>query len=281
VCFFEAKEKTMYRNLISRIAPHVLLVMLLVVAFLPFYQAIAQEPPAGVFIPRPGEFVSAEYSRIFDVVPKDGLTIEVWFLIKAVPGASERWVLFGKSGSYWAEIEGNAEGWKIWVDVHSQSPNGGRGDSHGYIDLSKRLNQWLHVALQFIDRAKVQDCFSIAFLQGRPQFGAGHKDNPDKLVCSESPLVIGWRRSQDNSPQELWIDQVRISRTLRYPGKSPPRPLPVDKDTLALWNFDEGPWARRYADASGNRYMLFRNGIRAINGKEKLTTTWGKIKAGK
>ncbi|MFQ6042706.1 MAG: hypothetical protein ACE5PV_17755 [Candidatus Poribacteria bacterium] len=270
----------MYRNLVSHIALQGLPVMLLVMAFLPFHQAVAQEPLEGVFIPRPGEFVSAEYPRVFDVVRKGGLTIEVWFLIKAVPGASGRWVLFGKSGNYWAEIEGNAEGWKVWVNVYCQSPNGNRGMSRGYFD-SKKLNQWIHVALQFIDEAKVQKSFSAVFLQGRPKFGAGHKDSQCKLIRSESPLLIGWRRSRDNSPQELWIDQVRISRTLRYPSKLLPRPLPVDKDTLALWNFDEGPWANRYRDASGNRYTLFRNGIRAINGKEKLTTTWGKIKTGK
>ena len=119
----------MYRNFVSSIALHGLLGMLLVMVFLPFYQAIAQELPEGVFIPGPGEFVSAEYPGIFDVIRKGGLTIEVWFLIKAMPGVSERWVLFYKSGSYWAEIEGNAEGWKVCVDVYSQFP-GGRGHNH-------------------------------------------------------------------------------------------------------------------------------------------------------
>ena len=155
------------------------------------------------------------------------------------------------------------------IDVYRKGPDGSahlRGDFE-----SNRLNEWLHIALQN------QGGEAWVFFLGLERFGGGTEDNLWKLVRSESPLIIGWRQRPDNSAQEIWIDQVRVSRTLRYPGK-PSRPLPVDKDTLALWNFDEGPGARRYAEASGKRYTLNRHSPLAVDRKGKLTTVWGEIK---
>ena len=115
------------------------------------------------------------------------------------------------------------------------------------------------------------------FFDGDERFGGGAEPNLGQLVRTGNPLIIGWRQRPDNSAQEMWIDQVRVSRTLRYPGK-PSRPLLVDKDTLALWNFDEGLGARRYAEASGKRYTLNRHSPLAVDRKGKLTTVWGEMK---
>ena len=254
---------------VSHIALYRSLIVLFSVTFLLSHQAIAQEPPAGVFSPRPGEFLSADHPQVFDRVPKAGLTIEIWFFLSGEAEIPENWVLFGKKGSYWAEIRSIGQWWEVHVDVYRQWKNG-RGHSHGGFD-SKRLNQWLHVTLQ------IQGNVSRVFFRGTPTFGAGSKNNPGKLVHSESPLIIGWRRRPNRSSQEMWIDQVRISRILRYPGK-PPRPLPIDKETFALWNFDEGPGARRYAEASGKKYTLNRHSPLTVDKKGKLTTVWGKIK---
>ena len=255
-------------SFISRIAVYGLPIILLGIVCLPF-QAIAKEPPAGVFSPRPGEFLSADSAHVFDRVLGTGFTIEIWFFLAGEADIPEEWVLFGKEGSYWAEIRSTGQWWEVGVDVYRQGKNS-RGHSHGHFD-SKRLNQWLHVALQ------IQGDVSRVFFHGTPTFGAGSKNNPMKLVRSESPLIIGWRRRPDRSSQEMWIDQVRVSRTLRYPGK-PSRPLLVDKDTLALWNFDEGLEARRYAETSGKRYTLNRHSPLAVDRKGKLTTVWAEIK---
>lgn len=255
--------------MVSHIALYRSLIVLISVAFFASYRAVAVEPPADVFSPRPGEFLSADSAHVFDRVLADGLTIEIWFFLADEADVPEEWVLFGKKGSYWAEIRSTGQWWEVQVDVYHQWENG-RGESHGGFD-SKRLNQWLHIALQ------IQGDVSRVFFRGAPTFGAGSKNNPGKLVRSKNPLIIGWRKRADNSPQEMWIDQVRVSRTLRYPGK-PSRPLLVDKETLALWNFDEGLGARRYAEASGKRYTLNRHSPLAVDKKAKLTTVWAEIK---
>ncbi|RKU12583.1 hypothetical protein C6502_05675 [Candidatus Poribacteria bacterium] len=256
-------------SFVSRIALSGLPIVLFSIALLSVHQAIAEEPPAGVFSPRPGEFLSADSPHVFDRVLADGLTIEIWFFLAGEADVPEDWVLFGKKGSYWAEVRSTGQWWEVEVDVYRRWKNGG-GHTHGHFD-SKRLNQWLHVTVQ------IQGAVSRVFFNGKPRFGGGSKNNPGKLVRSKNPLIIGWRRRADNSSQKMWIDQVRISKTLRYPGE-PSRPLLGDRDTLALWNFDEGLGARRYAEASGKRYTLHRHSPLAVDTKGKLTALWGEIK---
>lgn len=256
-------------NFFSRIAVYRLPIVLLGIAFLPFYQAIAQKPPAGVFSPRPGEFLSADNPHVFDRNYANGFTIEIWFFLAGEADVQEDWVLFSKKGSYWAEIRSRGPSWGAQIDVYHKAPDGSSHLRGGF--ESKRLNQWLHIALQN------QGEESAVFLDGDERLSSGAEPNLGQLVRTGNPLIIGWRQRPDNSSQEMWIDQVRVSRALRYPGK-PSRPLPVDKDTLALWNFDEGLGARRYAEASGKRYTLNRHSPLAVDRKGKLTTVWGEIK---
>ena len=254
---------------VSRIAVYGLPIVLLAIAFLPFHEAIAQELPAGVFSPRPGEFLSADNPQIFDRNFADGYTIEIWFFLAGEADVQEDWVLFSKKGSYWAEIRSVGSSWAAQVDVYHKAPD---VSSHLRGDFkSKRFNQWLHIALQNLGEE------SAVFFDGDERFGGGAEPNLGQLVRTGNPLIIGWRQRPDNSAQEMWIDQVRVSRTLRYPGK-PSRPLLVDKDTLALWNFDEGLGARRYAETSGKRYTLNRHSPLAVDRKGKLTTVWGEMK---
>ncbi len=255
-------------SFISRIAVYGLPIVLLGIVCLPF-QGIAEEPPAGVFSPRPGEFLSADNPQVFDRNFADGFTIEIWLFLAGKADVQEDWVLFSKKGSYWAEIRSTGPSWGAQIDVYHKGPDGSSHLRGGF--KSKKLNQWFHIALQNQGEA------SSVFFDGNERFGSGAEPNLGKLVRTGNPLIIGWRQRPDNSPQEMWIDQVRVSRTLRYPGK-PSRPLLVDKETLALWNFDEGLGARRYAEASGKRYTLNRHSPLAVDKKEKLTTVWAEIK---
>ena len=92
-------------SIVSRIAVYGLLIVLVGIAFLPFHEAVAVEPPAGVFSPRPGEFLSADNPHVFDRNFADGLTIEIWFFLAGEADVPEDWVLFGKKGSYWLKLE--------------------------------------------------------------------------------------------------------------------------------------------------------------------------------
>lgn len=256
-------------SFVSRIALSGLPIVLLGIVLLPVHQAIAEEPPAGVFSPLPGEFLSADNSQVFDRAFAKGFTIEIWFFLAGEAEVQEDWVLFNKKGSYWAEIRSLGPSWETQIDVYHKGPDGSSHLRGGF--KSKRLNQWVHIALQNLGEE------SAVFLDGDERLSSGAEPNLGQLVRTGNPLIIGWRQRPDNSSQKMWINQVRVSRALRYPGK-PSRPLPVDKDTLVLWNFDEGLGARRYAEASGKRYTLNRHGPLAVDRKGKLTTVWGEIK---
>lgn len=266
----------MCRSFVSRIALYELLIVLLCLAFLPFSQAIAQKPPAGVFIPRPGEYLVTEGNpQVFDLVLADGITIEIWFFLAGEADVPEDWVLFGKDGSYWTELKSTGDSWEVKVDVYTQFKNA-IGHVRGAFE-SEELNRWLHVALQ------IRGGTSWGSYHGNLMFLTAAR-NVWKLARSQSPLIIGWRKNPDKSSQEMWIDQVRISKITRYTrstrfrGDPPSRPLPVDEHTFVLWNFDEGPGARRYAEATGKIYTLNRRTPLAVDGKGNLTTVWGEMK---
>ena len=91
------------------------------------------------------------------------------------------------------------------------------------------------------------------------------------------------------------IDAIRFSRTARYDFPDipwfeepfdPPHRFVRDRDTVALWNFDEREGATRFQDESKNKRMLIgMNGASISSALDvspestSLTTTWGKIKS--
>ena len=80
-----------------------------------------------------------------------------------------------------------------------------------------------------------------------------------------------------------YIDEIRISQGWRYVPKGnihPPRNFRVDKRTIALWRFEEGPGAPFYRDSSGNDYTLFPGGALAVQPRARKVSTWGSQKRG-
>lgn len=84
-----------------------------------------------------------------------------------------------------------------------------------------------------------------------------------------------------------YIDEVRISTVARYDAHKisiPNRKFENDKETVALWHFDEKHRTMIFSDSSGNSYHLTgKNGAStnnplAIEIQGKLTTTWGQLK---
>ena len=90
------------------------------------------------------------------------------------------------------------------------------------------------------------------------------------------------------------IDAIRFSRIARYDLPDlpwfeepfdPPDHFSSDRDTLALWNFDEREGETRFQDESKKKRVLIgMNGASigsalAVNPEStSLTTTWGQIK---
>jgi len=81
-----------------------------------------------------------------------------------------------------------------------------------------------------------------------------------------------------------YIDEFRISKGLRYAEDGsirPKRRFQADASTIALWHFDEGRFAPRYADSSGNGYTLVAGGSlagRVVDPRGKLAITWDSLK---
>lgn len=84
-----------------------------------------------------------------------------------------------------------------------------------------------------------------------------------------------------------YIDEVRISSVARYDTKNitiPDRKFKNDRETIALWHFDEQHKTMIFSDSSENAYHLTgKNGATtsnplAIEIQGKLSTTWGQLK---
>ncbi|HIE26726.1 TPA: hypothetical protein EYP66_05530 [Candidatus Poribacteria bacterium] len=274
----------MRKNFVVRIGLQELLIGLILGWFLLAQQASALRPPAGVLVLRPGGYAFADYPDAFDAFNKEGITIELWFYLTDIPSEwSERWFLIGKPGNYFIDIHGknpflplinDPEG-TIYVEYEVCSGCGGGSSTFQMPPGDSLLNRWVHVAYQIKGAGPVQNA---EFFDGGI-LGTGETSSSCRFSLSVNPLFIGGKPGYNSL--KGWIDEVRISRGWRYPVNkpiNPPRRFQKDRNTLAIWHFDEGAWAPRYADASGNGYTLFASGTLPVNQEGKLTTMWGRLK---
>jgi hypothetical protein len=275
----------MHKNFVFRIGLHQLLISLILGWLLLAQQASALRPPAGVLALRPGGYAFADYPDAFDAFNKEGITIELWFYLTDIPSEwSERWFLIGKPNSYFIDIHGknpflplinDPEG-TVYMEYEIHSGCGGGSDTLQVSSEDSLLNRWVHIAYQIKGAGPVQNAI---FFDGGNLGNGESSSSPCGVSLSVNPLFIGGKPGYNSL--KGWIDEVRISSGWRYPINkpiNPPRRFQRDQNTLALWHFDEGAWALRYADASGNDYTLFAGGTLPVNPKGKLTTMWGRLK---
>jgi parallel beta-helix repeat protein len=74
-----------------------------------------------------------------------------------------------------------------------------------------------------------------------------------------NPLIIGAAGTGNGGYYSGYIDEVRLSDSVRYTGASytvPTSPFVADASTRALWHFDETLGSTTFADASGNGNTL-------------------------
>ena len=76
----------------------------------------------------------------------------------------------------------------------------------------------------------------------------------------------------------------RLLVDVQKQGFTPRNKFKKDRETIALWHFDESSGARKFSDASDNAYHLVgKNGAKtgntlAVESHGKLTTTWAQLK---
>lgn len=260
-----------------------LLIALLVEWFLPFRTLAAEMELEGRLALRPGKYAFADYGKVFDLGDKkSNLTIEGWFYFTDFPDKTNPWALIVKPGSYQIEVWGSKPpGFNIQILPRPKAYTLNRiymrnqfGNVPMIIEPSPidkfSLRKWSHIALQ-LSSGKYE-----LFFDGM-RVGSS-KIEPGPLPAqSDLPLFIGGAPGYASIAGQ--IDEIRISKISRYGGNiNPPVSFPADKDTLALWRFDEGPWARSYKDASGNNYTLEVSGDLSVSAGGKFAMTWGQLK---
>lgn len=231
---------------------------------------------AAVLSPRPGQAQGNTSLRFYGagrdgidrvVIPLDApprpvdvggdVTIEFW--LKALPGENgappctsgeDTWIngnividrdiyFAGDYGDYGISL-GNG---RVAFGVH----NGAAGATLcGATDVTD--GNWHHVA---VTRSSAGGRLAI-FVDGRldaagdgPTGDISYRDNRQTPYANDPYLVIGAEK-HDAGPEypsfSGWIDEVRISRVVRYTADftRPAAPFTTDADTVALYHFDEG-----------------------------------------
>lgn len=203
-----------------------------------------------------------------------GLTAEAWIYFEEPPQFRTFWTIIGQQGRFGLVLHGNSGALGAW-GYHEGADSGLVAGSTPVLK-----GEWIHVTA-------IYDASAGMGFNGR---GSNWCCPGGRLIKSDKPLRIGGIVRQDLNRSHFigdgmnirgYIDEVRISNTVRYVGPEwevPKGKFKVDKHTISLWHFDEADGANRFKDVSGNGYDLWRNGVLPVEAQGKLTTTWGQLK---
>jgi hypothetical protein len=193
-----------------------------------------EDPCGAVHFAVFGDTVEAPYLSDFDF--SSSFTVEAWVYLEQQPDPNNRAIVVAHSGSFvdrhgyvlvlyagelWFSVSG--DGWSLRA-----SPQLG----------SDRLTigAWHHVAGTFSS----PDGRAIAYLDGEPAREADEQV-PAPFALPGLPLVMGGP-VVIGAPGPLlgYLDDVRVSRGVRYAGRFTPAPsLEADADTVVMFHFNE------------------------------------------
>lgn len=195
-------------------------------------------------------FVKVEGGDAFDTL--SDISVEAWILPDAMISNTEVHIV-----SHHDDV--NSDGWVLSINkgltfrVYSGSGKGSvsGGTLQEARDDSLTLGAWHHVAAVFDGAASTITLFIDGKTQGR---ATGSKKKADKYT---GPLAIGASAGVNGNGFIGIIDEVRISRNVRYPGTAtftPAYPLPDKEDgTIGTWHFLNGKPTMEVAnEASGS-----------------------------
>ncbi len=145
-------------------------------------------------------------------------------------------------------------------------------------------NIWSHVAVTY------DGTETVGWING--QEANSTNENSGNISPTNEPFNIGWRPFDTHSPFMGIIDEVRISKAVRYTGdfEVPEGEFEPDDDTVALYHLDEGE-GESTADDSGNendaeligdpKWVVSTVPLKsriAVNPCGKLAMAWGAVK---
>ena len=237
----------------------------------------------------------AEHGYLFPKNTRE-FTVEMWFYPKSEPTThGERSIIFWQQVYFGltnhATCKGAVSKLCCYGGAYLDSKRG-----HGVTGfrVSMERNKWNYVAILYKDG-------TIGRAYNNWIYNGGSTAPMDRITAKEFGklkdfFVGGYDREMVRVIRFHGdIDAIRFSRIARYdlpdirgveePFK-PPHRFVRDRDTVALWNFDEREGATRFQDeVKNNRILIGMNGASissalAVNpDNTSLTTTWGQIKA--
>lgn len=232
-----------------------------------FVNGILAQGNAIKFRGNPGDQVQAKDSPSLDISGKE-FTMEAWVY---PTGVGAYIIIVNKENSWEMALHQgvlmyaiSAPTWVWW----------GQGNVE--------LNKWSHTAVTY------DGTETVGWLNGKKVNSA--KENSANINPTNEPFNIGWRPFETHYPFFGIIDEVRISKAVRYTKdfKVPDRQFETDKDTVALYHLDEGK-GKATKDASGNKNDAELIGgpewvksdapfATAVNPGDKLATMWCAVK---
>ena len=285
-----------------------ILICLFLLTFIPLgAKAFPPASPAGgnyLTLDGVDDYAVLDFKTFGVLLPKgtDEFTVEAW-VHPTTPLDKDTYAIVLSQQVQMNVVSGDQEGWEddkkridwqkgdliLMLRAHLDIGRGGAVTPFRPVALSS--NQWHHIAYQ----AKGRETATIVndFVHILPQSTTLAHDLSEFKRPKDFTLG-GFGKKIEFHPDYFWgsfagyIDEVRISRVARYDvskdGFTPRNKFKKDKETLALWHFDEPGGRRIFSDASGNAYHLTgENGARtgtplAVELHGKLTTTWGRLK---
>ncbi len=225
-------------------------------------------------------------------------TVEMWFYPKSEPtNHSERNIIFSQQVYFGltnhAQCKGAVSKLCCYGGAYLDSERG-----HGVVGFRVPMerNKWNYVAIIYKDG-------TIGRAYNNWIYKSGSTAPMDRVTAKDLGklkdfFVGGYDREMVRVIHFHGdIDAIRFSRVARYnlpdiagveePFK-PPHRFVRDRDTVALWNFDEREGETRFQDEAKNgRILIGMNGASISSAlaldvnpdSTSLTTTWGQIKA--
>lgn len=188
------------------------------------------------------------------------LTVEAWIYPKNLPKEGEYQVILDKQRSYSLKIHTRT----IKTRSHSVLIGMlGAGSKAQVLMMSLPqpwLNKWHHVGIMYKSGA-----FYAMFVDGRLYRIDG---NAAQMKISNRPLYVGGAKDSKSLSFDGLIDELRISDVVRYKNSHdafdlPKKPFEIDKNTRALWHFNESRNASSFKDSTkhGNTLKCEKNSL--------------------
>ena len=274
--------------------------LLIVILFLNFVVPIFSFQPSGGVLSLDGvdDYAVLRFEEHGYLFPKNTreFTVEMWFYPKSEPtNHGERNIIFRQQVYFGLTNHAICKG-----DVGKLCCYGGAyldGEKvHGVTGfrVSMERNKWNYVAILYKDG-------TIGWAYNNWIYKSGSTAPMDRVTTKDLGklkdfFVGGYDREMVRVIRFHGdIDAIRFSRIARYdlpdiPGVKepfqPPHRFSTDRDTVALWNFDEREGTTRFQDEAKNeRILIGMNGASIGSALDvnpdstSLTTAWGQIKS--